>query len=144
MQRSSLGRLRQQARNRIQPSVSVRRLEITLQVHGQELGPGVVQLGPTRLEIPACRVHHGLLYIVTDERAGTAEIAVDDASREWGGTLPGREVLLLGAAQGDDVHLHRAVVARERDEAPVTELPRARTIAEVLDEQPAKVAPSVA
>lgn len=149
MQRSTLGRLREQARmvNRA-GSVAIDRLEIALNVNGHVLGPGVAQVGPDRFDVPACLVREGQLYLAVDGiLGGPAEIVLDDGAREWDGTLPGRDVLLLGVVQGEDVHLHKAVVQRA-GEARADLPPAVRTVAEVLDgtlvKEPAPVAPSVA
>lgn len=140
MQRSTLGRLRQQARSvpKVR-TIPVQRLEIALDVNGHVLGPGVALVGPDRFEVPACLVREGLLYLVVDGvLGGPAEIVLDDGTREWDGRLPGRDVLLLGAVQGTDVHLHRAVVQREGER--LGDLPPAvRSVGEVLDGPPVKI-----
>jgi len=149
MQRSTLGRLREQGRTVPRTrTVPVQRLEIALDVNGHVLGPGVAIVGPDRFEVPPCLVREGLLYLASDGvHGGPAEIVLDDGTRDWSGTLPGRDVLLLGAVQGRDVHLHRAVVVREGER--LTEMPPAvRTVAEVLDgplaKDPVDVPPSAA
>ena len=148
MQRSTLGRLREQARTVPRTrTVPVQRLEIALDVNGHVLGPGVALVGPDRFEVPACVVREGLLYLVVDGRGGAGEIVLDDGARAWDGTVQGCDVLLLGAVQGTDVHLHKAVVQREGEQ--LTEMPPAvRTVAEVLDgalvKDPVGVPPSAA
>lgn len=149
MNRSTLGRLREQSRTVPRTrTVPVQRLEIAIAVNGPVIGPGVAQVGPDRFDVPACAVREGLLYLAVDGiLGGPAEIVLDDGAREWDGTLPGRDVLLLGVVQGTDVHLHKAVVQREGEQR--TELPPAvRSIAEVLDgmlvKEPSPVAPSAA
>jgi hypothetical protein len=149
MQRSTLGRLREQARTVSRTrTVPVQRLEIALDVNGHVLGPGVALVGPDRFEVPPCVVREGLLYLAVDGiLGGPAEIVLDDGACDWDGTLPGRDVLLLGAVQGTEVHLHKAVAQREGER--LTEMPPAvRSIAEVLDgplvKDPVDVPPSAA
>jgi hypothetical protein len=148
MQRSTLGRLREQARTIPRTrTVPVQRLEIALDVNGHVLGPGLALVGPDRFDVSACLVREGLLYLVVDARGGAGEIVLDDGQRDWDGTVQGCEVLLLGAVQGADVHLHKAVVQRQGER--LVDLPPAvRTVAEVLDgplaKDPDDVAPSAA
>jgi len=143
MKQSSLGALRA-ARHRnlaAQPTVSARRLDIALAVAGLAVGPGFVRVAAEQYEVPACLAREGLLYLALEPAAGACEIVLDDASREWSGALPGREVVLLGAVQGEELHLHRAVIQTAADD-PLAEPPRVRTVAELLDERPGKVARS--
>jgi hypothetical protein len=148
MQRSTLGRLREQARSTPRTrTVPVQRLEIELDVNGHVLGPGVAQVGPDRFEVPPCVVREGLLYLVVAGRGGGGEIVLDDGAREWDGTVQGCDVLLLGAVQSTEVHLHKAVVQSKGER--LTEMPPAvRSIAEVLDgplvKDPVDVPPSAA
>lgn len=150
MQRSTFGRLREQARTVTRTrTVPVQRLEIALDVNGHVIGPGVAQVGPDRFVVPACLVREGLLYLAVDGMGGSCEVVLDDSTSEWDGTLPGREVLLLGAVQGGGVHLHKAVVQREGEYDDFGDLPPVvRTVAEVLDgalvKDPVGVSPSAA
>jgi hypothetical protein len=132
MRRSTLGTLRQQHRQISAPARAVPRLEIALDVAGDVIGPGQVTLEGHPHQVGARIVRDGLLYLALAVGAGTAELVLDDAGTEWDGTLPGREVLLVGAVQDGRAHLH-GIVAQRPVDAGLAAAP-VRTVAELLAE----------
>lgn len=116
------------------------RLSVNLTyVRGRELGPGAVELGGARCEIPGALVDaDGYVYLAIDAAAGIAELVLDPVRANWEREQWGRrEPVLIAVSSRGSLALHGVV--RVDDEVDSdgpghggATLPVARRLSDVL------------